>query len=49
MLQTALILLIALWFIGVLTANTMGGLIHVALVVAVVMLVANLVRRRKVV
>lgn len=49
MLQTILILLIALWFLGVLTAYTMGGMIHILLVVAVVMLVSNLVQRRKVV
>lgn len=49
MLQTILILLVALWLFGVLTAYTMGGLIHLLLVVALVMFIFNLIQRRKVV
>lgn len=47
MLRTILILLIAFWLVGVLTSYTMGGLIHILLVVALVMLVVNFIQGRK--
>jgi len=49
MLQTIVIVLIALWLLGVLTAYTMGGLLHILLVIAVVMVLLNLVQGRRVV
>ena len=36
MLWTIAVVLIALWLLGLVTAYTMGGLIHVLLVIAVV-------------
>jgi len=47
MLRTILILLIVLWLVGVVSAYTMGGLIHLLLVVAVVMLLLNLLQGRR--
>jgi len=44
MLWTIAIVLIVLWALGFLT-HVAGGLIHVLLVVAVIMIVLNLVRR----
>lgn len=46
MLRTILILLIALWLIGVVSGHTMGGMIHLMLVVAVVMLAEQVERGR---
>lgn len=40
------VILIVLWLLGLITAYTMGGLLHVLLVVAVIMLVINLLGRR---
>ncbi len=47
MLWTIAIVLIVLWALGFLT-HVAGGLIHVLLVVAVIMIVLNLVRRGRV-
>lgn len=49
MLQTVAIVLIALWLVGVLTAYTMGGLLHILLVIAVVMFILNVVQGRRLV
>jgi len=44
MLRTAFIVLLLLWLIGLLTRHTMGGFIHVLLVLAIVLGLINLVR-----
>ncbi len=41
------IILAILWLLGLVTSYTMGGLIHVLLVVAIVMALANFITRRK--
>ncbi len=48
MLWTIAIVLFVLWAVGLLSAYTMGGFIHVLLVAAVVLLVFNLVSGRRV-
>ena len=40
------IVLVILWFLGVLTKNTLGGLLHILLVIAVVFLLINVIRGR---
>jgi hypothetical protein len=40
------VVLIVLWALGLITAYTMGGLLHILLVVAVIMIVVNLVSGR---
>jgi hypothetical protein len=40
--------LVLLWFIGLVTSFTMGGFIHVLLVIAIVVVVINLLQGRKV-
>jgi ABC-type multidrug transport system permease subunit len=40
------IVLVILWFLGVLTKNTLGGLLHILLVVAVIFLLINVIRGR---
>jgi hypothetical protein len=46
MLWTLLIILLVLWLLGVITSFTAGGLIHILLVVAVIVLVFNLLSGR---
>ena len=41
-------LMLVLWLLGLVTSYTMGGLIHILLVVALVVFVINLVQGRKV-
>ncbi|MGE5347358.1 MAG: lmo0937 family membrane protein [Acidithiobacillales bacterium] len=48
MLWTLLVILLVLWALGMVTSYTMGGLIHILLVVAVVILLFNLFQRRRV-
>jgi low affinity Fe/Cu permease len=48
MLMTIAIILIVLWLLGFLTSYTMGGLIHVLVVVAVVILLVRLIQGRRV-
>lgn len=49
MLWTISIILIALWVLGLVTSTTLGGFIHVLLVIAIIVVIINLVRGRKVV
>ncbi|MFI5168063.1 MAG: lmo0937 family membrane protein [Thermoanaerobaculales bacterium] len=48
MLWTILVILLVLWLLGMVTSYTMGGFIHVLLVVAVVILIIRLVSGRRV-
>ncbi|MEX2244738.1 MAG: lmo0937 family membrane protein [Fimbriimonadaceae bacterium] len=48
MLWTIILILVVMWLLGMLTANTMGGLLHILLVVAVIVLIVNLLRGRSV-
>ncbi len=47
MLWTILVILLVLWLLGVFTSYTMGGLIHILLVVAVIILIYQLVSGRR--
>ena len=47
MLYTIIVVLIALWVLGLATSYTLGGLIHVLLVVALVIFVLNVIRGRR--
>lgn len=44
MLETIIIVLLALWLLGVVTSYTMGGLIHALVVIALIVLIFRLVR-----
>lgn len=46
MLWTIVCVLLVLWLVGVVTAYTLGGLIHILLVVAIVVVLLQLVQRR---
>jgi hypothetical protein len=47
MLWTIFIILLVLWALGMVTSYTMGGLIHILLVVALVVLVIRLFQGRR--
>ncbi len=46
MLQTIAIILIILWLLGLVSSYTMGGFIHILLVVAVVIILLRLIQGR---
>lgn len=48
MLWTIALILIILWVLGFATSYTMGGLIHVLLVIAVVVVLIRVIQGRKV-
>ena len=48
MLWTIFVILLVLWLLGLVTSYTMGGFIHVLLVLALVVLVIRLVQGRRV-
>ena len=47
MLWTIFVILLVLWLLGLITSYTLGGFIHILLVLAVVVLVINLVQGRR--
>jgi hypothetical protein len=46
MLETIAILLIILWLLGLVTSYTLGGFIHILLVVAVIVIVIRVIQGR---
>jgi ABC-type multidrug transport system permease subunit len=40
------LILVILWFLGVVTKNTLGGLLHILLVIAIIFLLINVIRGR---
>ena len=47
MLYTLAVVLIILWLLGLVTSNTMGGFIHVLLVIAIVVVLLRIIRGQK--
>ena len=47
MLVTIAVVLVVLWLLGVITSYTMGGFVHILLVVAIVVILLNVIRGRK--
>jgi hypothetical protein len=47
MLYTVVVVLLILWALGLVTSYTLGGVIHVLLVVALVIIIANFVSGRR--
>ena len=47
MLETIAVVLVVLWLLGFVTSNTMGGLIHVLLVIAVVVILIRVIQGRR--
>ncbi|HET19762.1 MAG TPA: lmo0937 family membrane protein [Chromatiales bacterium] len=48
MLETIAVILIILWLVGLLSSYTLGGFIHILLVIAVVVLLLRVIRGRRV-
>jgi hypothetical protein len=48
MLWTIAVILIVLWLLGLVSSYTMGGLIHILLVVALIVVVLNVIQGRRV-
>jgi hypothetical protein len=49
MLWTIFVILLVLWLLGMVSSYTMGGFIHILLVVALVMVLLRIISGRKVV
>jgi len=47
MLWTICVILIVLWLLGLVTSYTMGGLIHILLVIAIIVILVNVIQGRK--
>jgi hypothetical protein len=47
MLWTIAVVLLVLWALGLVTSYTMGGFIHLLLVVAIVMILVNIISDRR--
>ena len=47
MLETIAIILLVLWVLGLVSSYTMGGLIHILLVIAIVLFLVRVINRNK--
>lgn len=48
MLWTIFVILLIMWALGLVTSYTLGGFVHILLVIALVVLVVNLVQGRRI-
>ena len=48
MLWTIFVILLIMWALGLVTSYTMGGFVHILLVIALIVLVINLMQGRRV-
>ena len=48
MLWTIFVILLIMWALGLATSYTLGGFVHILLVLALVMLVINLIQGRRI-
>ena len=49
MLWTIAVVLIVLWLVGIVSSYTMGGFVHLLLVIAIIMVLVNVIQGRRVV
>jgi hypothetical protein len=47
MLYTIAVVLVVLWLLGLVTSYTIGGFIHILLVIAVIMILVNVINGRR--
>jgi hypothetical protein len=47
MLWTIAVILIILWVLGLVSSYTMGGFVHILLVIAIIVVVVNVIQSRK--
>ncbi|HUS24827.1 MAG TPA: lmo0937 family membrane protein [Candidatus Binatia bacterium] len=48
MLETIAVILLILWVLGLVSSYTMGGLIHILLVIAIVVIVIRVIQGRRI-
>ena len=48
MLWTICVILLILWLLGLVSGHTMGGVIHILLVIAIIVIIVRLVQGRRV-
>lgn len=48
MLMTIAIILVVLWALGLVTGSTLGGFVHILLVIAIVVMIVRLIQGRRV-
>jgi hypothetical protein len=48
MLWTIAVILLVLWLLGLVTGYTLGGLIHILLVIAVIVVIVRIIQGRRV-
>ncbi len=48
MLETLIVLFVILWLLGMMTSYTMGGLVHVLLVLAIITILFRVIRGRRI-
>jgi hypothetical protein len=47
MLETIAVVLVILWLLGVVTSYTLGGVIHILLVIAIVVILVRVIQGRR--
>jgi hypothetical protein len=47
MLWTVAVILVVLWLLGLVTSYTLGGLIHILLVIAIIVVLLNVISGRR--
>jgi len=47
MLWTIAVVLVVLWLLGLITSYTMGGFIHILIVVAIIIVLVNVIQGRR--
>ncbi len=48
MLLTIAVILVAMWLLGLVSSYTMGGFIHILLVIAVIVVLVNIIQGRRI-
>lgn len=48
MLETIAVILLVLWLLGLVTSTTLGGFVHILLVIAVVVILVRLIQGRRI-
>jgi len=48
MLYTVAVILVVLWLLGLVSSYTMGGFIHILLVIAIIVVLLNVIQGRRV-
>ena len=48
MLLTFVLILLVLWFLGLVTSYTVGGLLHIILVIAIVLFLVHIIQGRSI-